>query len=54
MLAALFAEGPLGQLAWYQIFIANILATLTMFWYLWKTHPRLGGHLRNALEGTDD
>ena len=54
MLAALFSEGPLGQLAWYQIFIANLLATLTMFGYLWKTHPRLGGHLRTALEGTDD
>ena len=54
MLTALFAEGPLGQLAWYQIFIANILAALLMFWYLWKRHPRIGGHLRNALEGTDD
>ena len=54
MLTALFAEGPLGQLAWYQIFIANILAALLMFWYLWKTHPRVGGHLRTALEGTDD
>lgn len=54
MLAALFSEGPLGQLAWYQIFIANILAALLMFGYLWKTHPRVGGHLRSALEGTDD
>lgn len=54
MLTALFAEGPLGQLAWYQIFIANVLAALLMFWYLWKTHPRLGGNLRSALEGTDD
>ena len=54
MLTALFAEGPLGQLAWYQIFIANVLAALAMFGYLWKTHPRLSGHLRTALEGTDD
>lgn len=54
MLAALFAEGPLGKLAWYQIFIANLLAAALMFGYLWKTHPRLGGNLRSALEGTDD
>lgn len=54
MLAALFSEGPLGRLAWYQIFIANVLAAATMFGYLWKTHPRLGGQLRDALEGTDD
>lgn len=54
MLTALFAEGPLGTLAWYQIFIANVLASVAMFWYLWKTHPLVGGHLRSALEGTDD
>jgi hypothetical protein len=53
MLTALFAEGPLGKLAWYQIFIANILAAVTMFGYLWKTHPLVGGQLRSALEGTD-
>jgi hypothetical protein len=27
---------------------------VTMFWYSWKTHPHVGGHLRSALEGTDD
>ncbi len=54
MLTALFAEGPLGRLAWYQIFIANVLAAVAMFGFLWKTHPRLSGHLRTALEGTDD
>ena len=54
MLTALFTEGPLGKLAWYQIFIANLLAAGSMFWYLWKSHPRLGGHFKAALEGTDD
>jgi hypothetical protein len=24
-----------------------------MMFYLWRTHPRLGGELRQALEGTD-
>jgi hypothetical protein len=54
MLTALFTQGPLGKLAWYQIFIANLLAAGSMFWYLWKTHPRLGGHFKTALDGTDD
>lgn len=54
MLTALFTEGPLGKLAWYQIFIANLLAAAMMFWYLWRTHPLVAGHLRSALEGTDD
>jgi hypothetical protein len=54
ILTALFSEGPLGQLAWYQIFIANLLAAGVMSWYLWKSHPRLTGHFKSALEGTDD
>jgi len=54
MLAAVFAETPLGQVAWYQIFIANLLAAGLMFGYMWRTHPKLGGELKQALEGTDD
>lgn len=54
MVTALFAEGPLKGLAWYQIFAANLLASLLMFWYLWRTHPLLTGHFKQALEGTDD
>jgi len=54
MLTALFTQGPLGKLAWYQIFIANLLAAGSMFWYLWKNHPKLGGQFKTALEGTDD
>lgn len=54
MLAAVFAETALGQVAWYQIFIANLLAAGLMFWHMWRTHPKLGGELKQALEGTDD
>jgi hypothetical protein len=25
-----------------------------MLGYLWRTHPLLSGHLKQALEGTDD
>lgn len=53
-LTALFAESPLGQIAWYQIFIANLLAAGAMGWWVWRRHPEVGGELRAALEGTDE
>ena len=53
MIAAAFSESALGQLAWPQIFVANLLAAGLMMGYLWRTHPKLGGELRQALEGTD-
>jgi hypothetical protein len=53
MIAAAFTESALGRLAWPQIFIANLLAAGLMMGYLWRTHPRLGSGLRQALEGTD-
>lgn len=54
MIAAVFAQSGLGQLAWPQILIANLLASALMLGYLWRTHPRLGSRLKQALEGTDD
>ncbi|MGH7652347.1 MAG: hypothetical protein ACREMS_10970 [Gemmatimonadaceae bacterium] len=54
MIAAAFAHSALGGLAWPQIFIANIIAAILMLGYLWRTHPLLSGHLKRALEGTDD
>ena len=48
------AHSALGGLAWAQIFIANLIAAGLMIGYLWRTHPQLSGHLRHALEGTDD
>jgi hypothetical protein len=54
MIAAAFAHSALGGLAWPQIFIANLIAAALMIGYLWRTHPQLSGHLRHALEGTDD
>ncbi len=53
MLTALFTESPLGDLAWWQIFVANLLAAVVMFAFLWNRHPQLGLELRQALEGTD-
>ncbi|HEY6089159.1 MAG TPA: hypothetical protein VD771_05175 [Gemmatimonadaceae bacterium] len=54
MIAAAFAQSSLGDIAWAQIFIANLLAAGLMLGYLWRTHPRLNTQLRQALEGTDD
>ena len=54
MLTGLFTESRLGGMAWYQIFIANLLAAAGMFWYMWKTHPRLKQDFNEALTGTDD
>ena len=54
MIAAAFAHSALGNLAWPQIFIANLIASLLMLGYLWRGHPKLNRQLHNALEGTDD
>ncbi|MEO8577544.1 MAG: hypothetical protein ABI556_12620 [Gemmatimonadales bacterium] len=54
MLTSLFSESLLGGMAWYQIFIANLLAAGGMFWYMWKSHPKLREDINQALGGTDD
>ena len=53
-ITALFSQTRLGGMAWYQIFLANLLATGLMFWFMWKRHPGLRGDLDRALKGTDD
>lgn len=54
MLTSLFSESRLGGMAWYQIFIANLLAAGGMFWYMWKSHPKLREDINKGLAGTDD
>lgn len=53
-LTTLLAESRLGGMAWYQIFIANLLAAAAMFWFMWKRHPALKADIDRALTGTDD
>ncbi|HVF39970.1 MAG TPA: hypothetical protein VM939_08715 [Gemmatimonadaceae bacterium] len=53
-LTTLFTESRFGGMAWYQIFIANLLAAGLMFWFMWRRHPALGHDLNIALTGTDD
>lgn len=50
----LLTESEYGGLAWYQIFIANLIAAGLMFWYMWKRHPRLGHDIEAGLGGGDD
>jgi hypothetical protein len=54
MIAAAFTQSALGQIAWVQIFVANLLAAALMLGYLWRRHPKLEHQLKQALEGTDD
>jgi len=51
-LVALLAEASmLGQLAWYQIGIANLLAFGLMGTYVYRHHPSLGRRLGVVLAG---
>ena len=53
-LTTLFTESRLGGMAWYQIFLANLLAAALMFWFMWRRHPDLRSDIDRALTGTDD
>ena len=53
MVTGLFTESSLGGMAWYQIFIANLLATVVMGWYMVTRHPNLRRDLNAALAGED-
>ena len=43
----------LGEIAWYQVLIGNVLSAAVMGWYLWREHPRLGRDLDQALSGRE-
>jgi hypothetical protein len=38
-LVAILEQTALGDLAWYQVAIGNLLAVIVMGWYVWRTHP---------------
>ena len=38
-LVALLAQSALGDLAWYQVAIGNLIAVIVMAWYVWRRHP---------------
>ena len=51
-LTALLRETVLGNLAWYQILVGNLLAAILMGTYLWRSHPAMRKGLVSALDGT--
>jgi hypothetical protein len=51
--AMLSANSVLGGIAWYQIMVANLLASIVMFGFMWMRHPELKGQFTEALDGTD-
>jgi hypothetical protein len=51
--AVLSLNTALGQIAWYQIMIANLLASVVMFGFMYLRHPELKGQFTEALDGTD-
>lgn len=53
-LTTLLTESRLGGMAWYQIFIANLLGAGGMFLLMWRRHPSLRGDIDRALAGTDE
>jgi hypothetical protein len=51
--AMLSVTTTLGGIAWYQIMVANLLASLVMFSFMWMRHPDLKRQFADALDGTD-
>ncbi len=53
-LTALLAEYlPIGDLAWYQVAVGNLIAAALMGAYLWRMNPALKQHFVEALDGRE-
>ncbi len=46
------AEG-FGELAWYQVFLANVIASAAMGYYMYRQHPSLPARVSKVLVATD-
>jgi hypothetical protein len=42
-----------GALAWYNVALGNLIASVAMGAYMWRTHPALRAELVYALEGKE-
>jgi putative oxidoreductase len=50
MVAILQQSTILGALAWYQVMIGNLIASVLMVGYMFRTHPALGHEFAHALD----
>ena len=48
--AVLSQVTPLGQLAWWQVMVGNLIAAAAMGFYLVRKHPVLGEQFRHSLD----
>ena len=49
-LVAILGQTALGDLAWYQVAIGNLIAVLVMGWYVWRGHPGVRATWRRRLD----
>lgn len=49
---ALLEVNAIGNIAWYQVAIGNVIAAVVMGWYLVRSHPNVRGHFSRF--ATDD
>jgi len=40
-LVAMLSQTALGDLAWHQVAIGNLIAVIVMGWYVWRRHPNV-------------
>lgn len=52
-IVAIMAESRLGQFAWYQVGAANLIATVLMGTYLFRTHRQLGRILDRGIQSDE-
>lgn len=50
---ALLEVQAIGNIAWYQVALGNVVAALAMGWYLVRRHPGIGAHYHRTL-ATDE
>ena len=51
-LVAILAGTALGDLAWYQVAIGNLIAVIVMGWYVWRRHPDVPAIWSHRLDDT--
>lgn len=48
---ALLEVRALGDIAWYQVAVGNLVAAVSMGWYLWRSHPRARSSFARQFDG---